>query len=71
MKQYLPLISGVAEKLRVTETMYHPMDTNNPNDPNTEYVELKNVGANTTNLNLAKFDKSIDFTFGPATASSR
>jgi hypothetical protein len=51
--------------------MYHPIDTNNLNAPNTEYVELKNVGASTTNLNLAKFDKGIDFTFSPATVSSR
>jgi hypothetical protein len=35
----------------------------NPFNPNTEYVELKNIGAETINLNLAKFTNGIDFTF--------
>jgi hypothetical protein len=35
----------------------------NPADPNTEYVELQNVGTGTINLNLVKFTNGIDFTF--------
>jgi hypothetical protein len=35
----------------------------NPEDPNTEYIELKNVGAETINLNLVKFTNGIDFAF--------
>jgi len=35
----------------------------NPYNPNTEYVELQNIGAETINLNLAKFTNGIDFTF--------
>jgi hypothetical protein len=50
-------IGPVAENLRITEIMY------NPKDPNTEYIELKNVGAETINLNLVKFTNGIDFTF--------
>ncbi|MHC4184805.1 MAG: lamin tail domain-containing protein, partial [Planctomycetota bacterium] len=57
-------IGPVVENLRVTEIMYHPQDTNDPNDPNTEYVELKNIGPNTLNLNLVSFTNGIDFTFG-------
>ncbi|MBA7706164.1 hypothetical protein ES703_115011 [subsurface metagenome] len=49
----LALLDG----LRITEIMY------NPNDPNTEYIELKNIGAQTINLNLVKFTNGIDFTF--------
>jgi hypothetical protein len=60
-------INGIKERLRVTEIMYHPIDTNNPNDPNTEYIELENTFFGTINLNLVKFDKGIDFTFGPNT----
>ena len=53
----------VCDNLRITEIMYHPLDTNDPNDPNTEYIELKNVGGSTINLNLARFTKGVDFTF--------
>ena len=50
-------VGPVAENLRITEIMYYP------NDPNTEYVELQNIGAETINLNLVKFTNGIDFTF--------
>ncbi|MBW7990324.1 MAG: hypothetical protein FVQ84_09965 [Planctomycetes bacterium] len=50
-------VGPVTENLCVTEIMY------NPNDPNTEYVELKNIGGETINLNLVKFTNGIDFTF--------
>ena len=50
-------VGSLAENLRITEIMY------NPNDPNTEYVELQNVGGETVNLNLVKFTNGIDFTF--------
>jgi hypothetical protein len=60
-------ITGTGNNLRITEIMYHPLDTNNPDDPNTEYVELKNISSSTINLNLVKFDKGIDFSFGPNT----
>ncbi len=50
-------IGQLSEKLRVTEIMY------NPHNPNTEYVELKNIGTDTLNLNLVKFTNGIDFTF--------
>ncbi|MHC4656850.1 MAG: chitobiase/beta-hexosaminidase C-terminal domain-containing protein, partial [Planctomycetota bacterium] len=35
-------IGPVAESLRITEIMYHPRNTGDPNDPNEEYIELKN-----------------------------
>jgi hypothetical protein len=50
----------VAENLRITEMMYHPKDAN---DPNEEYIELKNVGAATINLNMVRFTNGVDFTF--------
>jgi hypothetical protein len=50
-------VGPVAENLRITEIMY------NPYNPNTEYVELKNIGIETINLNLVKFTNGIDFTF--------
>jgi hypothetical protein len=50
-------IDPLADNLRITEIMY------NPYNPNTEYVELKNIGAETINLNLVKFTNGIDFTF--------
>ena len=56
-------IGPVAENLSITEIMYHPQDTNDPNDPNTEFIELRNIGAETINLNLVKFTNGFDFTF--------
>jgi hypothetical protein len=56
-------VGPVAENLRITELMYHPKDTNDPNDPNAEFIELKNVGGTTINLNLVSFTDGIDFTF--------
>ena len=53
-------VSGVKENLRISEMMYHPKDAN---DPNVEFVELTNIGANSINLKLAEFTKGIDFTF--------
>ncbi|MBN1506390.1 MAG: lamin tail domain-containing protein [Sedimentisphaerales bacterium] len=53
----------VAQSLRISEIMYHPADTGKPTDPNTEYVELTNIGSDTINLNLVKFTNGIDFTF--------
>jgi hypothetical protein len=56
-------VGPVAENLRVTEIMYHPRFTGDPNDPNEEFVELKNIGPDALNLNLAEFTKGIDFIF--------
>jgi len=50
-------VGPVAENLRITEIMY------NPPDPNEEFIELKNIGTETINLNLVSFTNGIDFTF--------
>lgn len=51
-------VGPVAENLRVAEMMYHPTD------PNDEFIELMNVGDQPINLNLVRFTKGVDFTFG-------
>jgi hypothetical protein len=56
-------VGPVAESLRITEIMYHPLDTGDPDDPNREFIELKNVGPEALNLNLVRFTDGIDFTF--------
>jgi len=56
-------VGPVAQSLRISEIMYHPLDTGNPADPNAEYIELTNIGAETINLNLVKFANGVDFTF--------
>ncbi|MBN1805694.1 MAG: lamin tail domain-containing protein [Sedimentisphaerales bacterium] len=53
-------VGPVAQNLRITEIMFHPQDTG---DPNEEFIELKNIGTETLNLNLVKFTNGIDFTF--------
>jgi hypothetical protein len=50
-------IGPVAESLRISEIMYHPLD------PNTEFIELTNIGAETINLNLVAFTDGVEFTF--------
>jgi len=55
---------SITDDLRVTEIMYHPEDKGNPLDPNTEFIELKNTGAESINLNLVRFTEGIGFTFG-------
>jgi hypothetical protein len=56
-------VGPVAKGLRVSELMYHPLDTGNPNDPNTEFLELTNIAGQSINLNLVHFTKGIDYTF--------
>ncbi len=56
-------VGPVAESLRVSELMYHPAETGSPDDPNTEYVELVNIGSETIDLNLVKFTDGIEFVF--------
>jgi CotH kinase protein/Lamin Tail Domain/Chitobiase/beta-hexosaminidase C-terminal domain len=51
-------VGPVAESLRISEVMY------NPTDPNDEFIELINVGSVPINLNLVRFTKGVDFTFG-------
>jgi hypothetical protein len=47
----------VAESLRISEIRCHPAA------PNTEYVELCNVGAETIDLNLVRFADGVNFVF--------
>ncbi|RPJ35447.1 MAG: hypothetical protein EHM35_09210, partial [Planctomycetaceae bacterium] len=56
-------VGPVMESLRISEIMYHPAGTGNPDDPNTEYIELTNIGTESINLNLVRFTNGIDFTF--------
>ena len=51
-------VGPVSDNLRVTEIMYHPAV------PETEYIELKNIGTEPINLNLVEFTKGVDFIFG-------
>jgi hypothetical protein len=56
-------VGPVKDNLRITEIMYHPPDANDGSDPNTEFIELKNIGTGTISLNLVSFTDGIDFTF--------
>lgn len=46
----------VAENLRITEVMYHPQD------PDAEFMELTNVGAETINIHHVAFTLGVRFT---------
>jgi len=50
-------VGPVAESLRISELMYHPTE------PNTEFIELTNIGTETINLNLVTFTDGVEFTF--------
>jgi hypothetical protein len=56
-------VGPVVESLRVSEIMYHPAETGSPDDPNTEYIELINIGAETIDLNFVRFSDGVDFNF--------
>jgi hypothetical protein len=56
-------VGPVAESLRISEIMYHPIDAGDPDDPNTEFIELTNIGSASINLNVVKFANGIEFTF--------
>jgi len=56
-------VGPVAERLRITEIMYQPKDTGDPDDPFEEFIELQNIGPETINANLVKFTNGVDFTF--------
>ncbi len=53
----------LTDKLRISEIMYHPTDTGDPEDPNKEFIELTNVGASTIDLYMVRFTNGVDLTF--------
>ena len=57
-------VGPVLENLRITELMYHPAD------PNLEYIELKNIGTETMNLNRVQFTNGITHTFGDVSVTA-
>lgn len=63
LNEALFAVGPVAENLRISELMYHPANTGDVNDPNTEYLELTNIGKQTINLDLVRFSEGVDFTF--------
>ena len=52
---------SICDSLRITEIMYHPVDAD------AEFLELKNIGLNTINLNGVQFTQGIEHTFGDVT----
>lgn len=50
-------VGPVMDNLRITEIMYNPQDSSG------EFIELKNIGTESINLNLVSFTNGIDFTF--------
>ncbi|MHC4325501.1 MAG: lamin tail domain-containing protein, partial [Planctomycetota bacterium] len=56
-------VGPIADNLRITEIMYHPQEAGNPDDPNTEFLELRNIGGEKLNLNMVSFSEGIRFTF--------
>ena len=57
MNEAVFAIGRIVQNLRITEVMY------NPRALNEEFIELKNIGAETINMNLVSFTNGIDFTF--------
>ncbi|MCF7973654.1 MAG: lamin tail domain-containing protein [Phycisphaerae bacterium] len=56
-------VGPVFESLRVSEVMYNPMDSNLPQDPNREFIELTNVGQVSVNLSGVALTQGVDFVF--------
>ncbi|MHC4498523.1 MAG: lamin tail domain-containing protein, partial [Planctomycetota bacterium] len=60
-----PLSAGVLDYLRITELMYNPADGSD-----FEFVELKNTGPNSLDLNYVYFDTGITFDFNDGNVPS-
>ena len=60
--------TGVVPSLLITEVMYHPPDNGAVDGDQYEFIELKNVGAQSVNLFGMKFTSGITFDF-PAGAT--
>jgi hypothetical protein len=56
-------VGSVADNLRITEIMYNPYGPDGTGEPNEEFIELKNIGTETINLNLVKLTNGVDFIF--------
>jgi len=56
-------IGLIADNLRITEIMYHPEETGSLDDPDEEFIELKNIGSTAIDISWAGFTNGIDFTF--------
>jgi len=56
-------VGPVAQSLRLTELMYHPLDNQIPSQADAEYIEFKNTGSDTINLALVQLSGGISFTF--------
>ncbi len=56
-------VGPVTESLRVGEIMYHPPDSGNSSDPNTEFIELTNIANQSINLSLVRFTDGIEYAF--------
>ncbi|MFC1634386.1 lamin tail domain-containing protein, partial [Planctomycetota bacterium] len=56
-------VGPLVQNLRITEIMYHPQNLPDIGEPNEEFIELTNIGAETINLNLVRFTNGIDFSF--------
>ena len=50
-------VGPVAESLRITEIMYHPID------PNAEFIELTNISEIPINLKWVQFTQGIEYSF--------
>ena len=52
-------MQSAKDGLRITELMYHPSDTGNPDDPNTEYLELMNTSDQPIHLGMVRFTEGL------------
>ncbi len=57
-------VGAVADNLRITEIMYHPPFMGELTDRDAEFIELKNIGTESIDLNLVQF-VGISYVFGP------
>ena len=56
-------VGPVAQSLLITEIMYRPLETGEPNDARAEYIELRNDGKETIDVGLVEFVEGIRFRF--------
>lgn len=54
--------------LRISEIMYHPLDEASLDGDSLEYIEIRNTGSTSVDLNGVAFTNGISYTFGAGTS---
>lgn len=67
LKEATFAVGQMDASLIITEIMYHPLETDDPQTADAEFIELRNNGSETIDTSLVQFTDGIRFTFPSTT----